>query len=157
MTGQLFINDKDAWITWGVFLEDGSEAKLLLPPPMKEYTSNNFRSQDGKQVFIVNPKKDERDISLVFCISAITKEKYLLIYDDFVSELTSGLVKLRVQSIDKELNLTVSSFLDLSYYERVGKLSVRFNESFSVPVVFDALATEGTDLILTEDGKTILI
>ena len=66
--GQLFINEKDAWLTWGAFMVSDSLDNLLLPPSPKPYTENNFRSQDGKQVFIVNTKKDARDIEVEFCI-----------------------------------------------------------------------------------------
>lgn len=157
MRGQLYINEKDAWLTWGAFLVADSLDNLLLPASPKAYTENNFRSQHGKLVFIVNTKKDARDVQVEFCIASSTREKYLVAYKSFVDELSDGMVIFRIPSINMEFKLTVSSFLSLGYYGKFGKLSIRFNESYSVPVVFDTLSTEGTDLILTEDGKTIII
>lgn len=157
MTGQLYINEKDAWLTWGVFLVGESLDNLLLPPPPKEYTENNFGSQHGKQVFIVNTKKDARDVQLEFCISSTSQQEYLNAYKNFVTELSKGIVAVKIPLIGMECTLTVSSYLSLGYYEKFGKLSVRFNEPYSVPVVFDALSTETTGLILTEDNKTIIL
>lgn len=128
MIGELYINEKDAWVTWGVFLEDGSEAKLLLPANTKEYASNNKRSSPGRQVFVTNTQPDERNVILIFCISAVSKEEYLKKYDLFVNELSSGWVKLRVPSLGKVFKLISPSFQDLSYSNRIGKLSVRFSE-----------------------------
>ena len=70
MTGELKINNYDAWTNWRCFLEDGSLEKLMLPAPSKPYTENKSRSFAGKQVLIKNPKPDERDITLVFCFAA---------------------------------------------------------------------------------------
>lgn len=135
MTGQLFINGKDAWLTWGAFLVGDSLDNLLLPPPPKAYTENNFRSQDGKQVFIVNTKKDARDVQVEFCIKAESRADHLLAYKSFVEELSGGVVDMSIPSISMDFKLTVASYLSLGYYDHFGKLSVRFNEPYSVPVV----------------------
>ena len=155
-TGQLYINDRDAWLTWGVYLVGDSIDNLLLPAAPKPYTENNFRSQHGKQMFIVNPKKEAREVSVEFCIQADTRANYLTAYEAFVEALT-GLVVFRLPEFNKEYSLVVSGFLNLGYYGKFGKLSVRFTEPFSAPVIFNALAAENGSLILTEDNKTILI
>lgn len=128
MIGDLYINDKDAWLTWGVFLEDNSESKLLLPANPKAYASNNLRNQAGKQVFVSNPQPDERDVLLVFCISAKSKADYLTKYNAFLAEIYNGWINFKVTSLKTTYRFTVSSFQDLSYFDRLGKLSVRFNE-----------------------------
>lgn len=157
MTNQLYINEKDAWLTWGAFLIADSLDNLLLPPSPKPYIENNFRSQHGKQVFIVEPKKDARDVQVEFCILAASHQEYLIAYKKFIDELMDGLVIMRVPFIDMEFKLTVSSFLSLGYYGKFGKLSIRFNESYSIPVVMQSLSTELYEFILTEDYKTILM
>ncbi len=128
MIGELFINDKDAFVTWGVFLEDRSEEKLLKPANNKEYASNKARSQPGKQVFISNPQPEDRDVLLVLCFSAVSREDFLTKYRACLNELNSGLIKFRVPSLGEEYKFTCDGFQELSYYERIGKLSVRFNE-----------------------------
>ncbi|MBF0577742.1 hypothetical protein [Dysgonomonas sp. GY617] len=157
MTGQLLINGKDAWVTWNAFLIMDSIDNLLLPASPKAYTENNFRSQNGKQVFIASPRIDERDVQIEFCILKQTRQEFLVAYKNFVEELLNGVVTLKISFLEDSFKLTVASFLSLGYYEKFGKLSVRFNEPNSVPVIFEALATETSSLLLTEEGKTILI
>ena len=156
-TGQLYINDQDAWLTWGVFMVGDSIDNLLLPPPPKPYVENNFRSQDGKQVFIIDTKKEARDVQVEFCILANSRTEYLQAYKSFVNVLSDGMVTLRVPMLDEVYRLTVGSYLSLGYHGRFGKLAVRFDESFTEPIVYNTLSTEGTNLIITEDGKTITI
>lgn len=155
----LYINGKDAWLTWSVMLIENSYDNLRKPPAMKEYTSNKFRSQAGKQVFIVNPQPDERQVTVMFGITCDTKEEYLSKYQSFITEINDGILEMQVVPINKTYTLYIEDYIDLSTGLGImeSKLSVRFNEPLSVPVVFDALATESTDLILTEDNKIILV
>lgn len=128
MIGELFVNEKDAFVTWKAFLEDGSEAKLLTPASMKEYASNNARSQAGKQVFVANPQPESRDVNLTFCFSASSKADFLSRYRAFVTEMQSGLILIRVPSLGETYKFICSGFQELSFHKRVGKLSVRFTE-----------------------------
>lgn len=128
MKGDLYINEKDAWITWGVSLEDDSESKLLMPANNKEYASNKCRSQPGKQVFANNPQPEDRDLLLVVNFSAETKQEFLAKYRAFLVEINSGIITFRVTSIGEEYKFICEGFQELNYYERIGKLSIRFNE-----------------------------
>jgi hypothetical protein len=128
MIGQLYINDKDVFATWGAYLEDGSENALLLPAPNKEYASNKARSQHGKQVFRSSPRKDERDIILYFCLAASTRDEFLTKYEAFTEELDTGMVTMRVPSLKKVYKLDAISYQDLGFYDCTGKFAVKFNE-----------------------------
>ena len=46
--GQLYINGKDAYLTWGIFLDETALSTLMTPAPNKEFISNKYRSKDGK-------------------------------------------------------------------------------------------------------------
>jgi hypothetical protein len=135
--GQLLINEKDAWLTWGVFLVADSLDNLLLPASPKPYTENNFRSQNGKQVFIVNTRKEARDVQVEFCIQAATMTQYLAAYKNFLDELSAGMITLKIPTLNMEFKLIVSSYLGLGYYGKFGKLSVRFNEPYSDTVIIN--------------------
>lgn len=129
MKGQLYINNKDAWITWGVSLESGSKAKLLTPAANKDNVTNNVRSQHGKQVLRNNPRKSDRDLILIFCIGGENEDQFLVRYHSFIDELDSGLVELKLLSIKTVYRLDTLSYQELSYYDGIGKIAVRFNES----------------------------
>lgn len=124
----LYINDKNAYTEWGIFLEDGSEGKLLLPSPMKAYAENNLRSHPGKQVFVDNPQPDDRDVNLTFCITAKNKAEYLLRHEAFINELQSGVIKLKHTGLNKTFRLIMTNSISFDYYDRLGRLAVRFSE-----------------------------
>ncbi|MFV0536841.1 MAG: hypothetical protein ACK5M3_05635 [Dysgonomonas sp.] len=152
MKDELYINGKDAWLTWGVYLEDGSEEKLLLPPPNKEYIENKSRSQPGKQIILRNPQPDERDVQVVFCISARDRKDYMRKYRLFVNALKNGLIAFKVTSIYTVFQFTTTSFTNLSFFNRLGKLSVKFNE----PNPSNRQSTLLTAYLLSTKGKTLI-
>lgn len=128
MIGELYINDKDAFTTYGVFLEEGSDARLLLPAANKEYASNKARSQHGKQVFRTLPRKEDRDVILFFNIAAKTRTEFLSKYEQFTNVLDEGLILLRIPSLKKVYKLDAKSYQELSYFDTIGKIAVNFNE-----------------------------
>lgn len=80
---ELYINGKDAFTTWGVFLNDKSLSSLLEPEPLKDPVSNKSATMDGKQVRReLTPKVDERDVTLTVQIYAANR------YDLFHKLLT---------------------------------------------------------------------
>lgn len=64
MKGELYINGKDAYETWGMSLSDTSLSALLTPPPNKDYIESKSRLKHGKSVILDNVKVDERDVTL---------------------------------------------------------------------------------------------
>lgn len=62
---ELIINGKDAFTEWGVRMGDGFLDTLNGYFPMKEYITNNDRTQDGVQ-YVGTPKVNERSIVLNF-------------------------------------------------------------------------------------------
>ena len=97
--GDLIINSKDAYKTWGVFLEDGAEDTLLLPSANKELISNKSRVKNGKEVIPTTNYVDERDFNITFCIKTSSKTEFLSKYKAFVAELNKGLVSMQVKSL----------------------------------------------------------
>lgn len=127
MTGELYINGQDAYTVWGVSLEDGSEDKLMLAAPVKDYISNSSRTENGKRVLTGNVKIDERDVTVVFCF-VNNKTAFVTRYNSFVTELYKGAVTLRVTRFNKTFNLLYKNCTSLSSHTYLGKLAVVFNE-----------------------------
>ena len=128
MIGELYINDKDAYSTWNISLEEGSYAKLLKPADPKAYASNNIRSQPGLQVFCKNYQPKEREFFLVFWITGGNKEEYLTAYRDFIKELEKGSIKLVVPALKEGYFLRYNGCQEIGYHGRVGKIAIRFVE-----------------------------
>lgn len=128
MINRLFINDKDAYLTWGVLLQKGAYSNIIMPANNKPYTTNEQRSTAGTQVFFDNPQPQERTFQVNFVILADTEEEYLQKFNSFVNELNLGNVKMRIPTLKMEINIYVDSYLNLSYFKSKGIFNVRFNE-----------------------------
>lgn len=157
---QLYINGKDAWETWGVFLEENSERALLIPANNKEFISNKNRSENGKRIIVDSPRLDERDVQLVFCIIAETKDSFLDKYQSFVDELNSGWVELKVAAVKRVYHLVTVGFFDLGYYDEKGKLSVKFNDpnpsNTELIKYYRALGTQSSKVVKTQNNKVVI-
>ena len=120
------INGKDALKTWGVFLKSGTENKLMIPANNKPIVTNKSRLEHGKRVVIDEIYIDERDVILSFCISAKSRAEFKQRYQAFISELRKGLIRFEY---DNEIyKFLLKDFMELDYLDRLGTLSVRFNE-----------------------------
>lgn len=72
----LLINNKNAYITWGVRMGDGFLDTIGAPAPMKEFIENKSRLEHGKRVIVSNSKLDEREITLSFTIEGSSQMDY---------------------------------------------------------------------------------
>lgn len=100
--GEMTINGKDAWDTFGVFILEGSVQTLMTPPANKAFIENESRMQHGKRV-IVKDRNDnslirvsDRDITLPMCVKAENQTKLIEKLNAFVDELNAGEVKMEV-------------------------------------------------------------
>lgn len=89
LKGQLLINGKDAYATYGIFLDDTALSALMTPAPIKEFISNKYRSKDGKHVIKHNPKLDEREVTIGFNMTAKDEDEFLSNYAKFCDEVLS--------------------------------------------------------------------
>jgi len=130
MRGDLFINGKDAWDTWGVNMGEDFLEALLTPSPMKAYVENKSRLENGKQVDTTNARVDERDIQVTITLEGSTQAEYLLRYESFVTELYKGPILMKVPVLRKIYKLTYDSSPTKmgNYGLCFGKFTLKFNE-----------------------------
>ena len=131
MTGQLYINGKDAYDNWGIFLEDGALSSLMTPAPCKEFISNKYRSKSGKHMIKHNPRLDERDITLSFCMTAKSETVFLANYANFCDDvLSTGELTIRTSfqpnTYYRCIYLSCSQYSQ--YLRQLAKFSLKLNE-----------------------------
>lgn len=97
MTGDLFINGKDAYDEWGMFLDETSLSSLMTPAPNKEFIRNSSRLEHGKRVITSNPMKDERNLVLQVCFTAQTEDLFFKRYVSFCKELDTGVLTIKTK------------------------------------------------------------
>ena len=115
MTGELYINGKDAWVTWGVNMGDGFLDALDAPLQMKEYIENESRLEHGKRMITANAKVDSREITLGFTIMGASESDYRAKRKAFLSELQAGAFTVNVPKLGADLYKLVYTGRSISY------------------------------------------
>ncbi|CDD32210.1 putative uncharacterized protein [Bacteroides sp. CAG:714] len=132
MTGDLFINGKDAWSTWGVRMGDGFLDAIDGFNEMKDYIENESRLEHGKRVITENAKIDSREITLHFTIQGNSESDYRTKKKAFQTELEKGSVNIKVSALGNEVYKLVYLGKNISYglsLDRCfGKISSKFCE-----------------------------
>ena len=91
----LLINGKDALIEWGVRMGDGFLDAINGYYPMKDYITNNDRTQDGVQ-YVGVPKVNERNITLNFTMEGNSASDFTAKNKAFVEVMRGGNVVIQV-------------------------------------------------------------
>lgn len=132
MTGDLFINGKDAFSTWGVRMGDGFLDSIDGFNQMKDYIENESRLEHGKRVITDNAKVDSREITLQFTIEGSSESDYRMKKKAFQTELEKGTVNIKIPALGSEIYKLIYLGKSLSYglsYDRCfGKVSSKFSE-----------------------------
>ncbi len=72
MISECFINNRDAYQTWGVILDSTALSALMSPPPMKPLTNNNSPLINGRQLLAAPEllRVDAREVLLPIALHA---------------------------------------------------------------------------------------
>ena len=129
--GQLYINGEDAYLTWGIFLDETALSTLMTPAPNKEFISNKYRSKDGKTVIKHNPRLDEREITLPFNMTAKDSDTFMTNYARFCEDvLAKGELVIRTQFQPtvwyRCIYLSCTQFSQ--FIQEMAKFSLKLNE-----------------------------
>lgn len=130
LKGQLKINGKDAYLTWGVTMDDTSLSALMTPPSVKAYIENNDRTEHGKRVIIDNVRVDSRDITLQLNLTARSEEEFFSRYSSFCDELSKGILDIET-SYQKGIvyHCIYQSCSQFSQFMRgIGKFTLKITE-----------------------------
>lgn len=128
---QLYINGKNAYTEYGIFMDDTAISALMTPAPNKEFISNKYRYKDGKHVIRHNPCLDERDITIGFNIHAKDEKTFLSNYYKFCEEvLSTGELIIHTSFLPNVwYRCTYLSCTQFSQFNRqMAKFSLKLNE-----------------------------
>ena len=132
MTGDLKINNKDAWTTWGVRMGNGFLDIIDGFNEMKEYIENESRLEHGKRVITENAKVASRQITLQFTIEGDSESDYRTKKKSFQAELERGTVNIKIPALGNEVYKLVYLGKSVSYAMSsdrcFGKVSAKFEE-----------------------------
>ena len=134
MTGELFINNQDAYTTWHAYLDNTGLSALMTPPPAKEYITEETALTDGQTIIDDRQSGNicvgARDIQLVICISAKTESDFFTRYNSFCAELKKG--KLEIKTKYQPLTLYKCWYVNCQQFQQfnrgIGKFMLRLTE-----------------------------
>lgn len=133
MTGDLFINNKDAWTTWGVRMGDNFLDVIDGFNEMKEYVSNKSRMEDGNRIITDNAKIAAREITLQFTIEGKTESDYRIKKNAFQEELEKGKIEINVPQLGTQVYKLVYTGKNISYGMSLDRCFGRFSSKFTEP------------------------
>lgn len=97
-TGEVFINDLDAFENWGISFTDKSLSTLMEPEPLKNPVENKSTTRDGKQIRKeAQPKVDERDLTLAVQLYARNRTELFSRLKSFKTELKKRRIVIRTK------------------------------------------------------------
>lgn len=128
MKGELTINGKDAYATYGISFSEQSIANLMMPPPLKDYVSNTNAGINGKQV-LGTPKVAERDVIIEMSITAASRDDLLTKLTAFIEVLKGGSLKIKTKYNSDVYKMLYISCSQLStFLNRTAVFTLRLNE-----------------------------
>lgn len=141
MTGDLFINGQDAWLTWGVNMGEGFLDAIDSFAPMKDYIENDSRLEHGKRVLVTEPRVASRDLTLRFTIMGNSESDYRNKRKAFETELQKANVDIRVPALGEEVYHLIYLGKSVNYAMNIARTFSTMSSKFEEPNPMDR-ATE---------------
>lgn len=133
MTGDLYINGKDAWTTWGVNMDDGFLDAIDAPLEMKEYIEDESRLEHGKRITTTNAKVASRDITLGFTITGTSESDYRAKKKAFLTELQAGRFTIKIPDLNSDVYKMVYTGKSISYGLTINRAFGHFSMKVTEP------------------------
>lgn len=137
MNGDLLINGKDAWTTWGVRMGDDFLNVIDGFNEMKDYIENESRLEHGKRMITDNAKVASREITLQFTIEGSSEGDYRSKKKAFQTELEKGAVNIKVPALGDEVYKLVYLGKSISYGLSSDRCFCKISSKFCEPNPMD--------------------
>lgn len=152
-TGKLFIDGYDAFIKYGVFVEQYGYKALIQMASFKKLESTEWGEYDGEEFDLTNPMLDTKTFPIQFCTTEIDKWNNLL---ELLSNKSYHIFYFT--ELGKSYKLRLVGNPSRSSLKHFGKFSLNFADDFP-PVVLNAFINEDDlddyNLILMQQPYTV--
>lgn len=127
MKNLLFIDGKDAFTEYGVFVEQYGYKQLIQFASFKKIDITDWPDEDGVEADLTDPKLDTRSLHIQFCITNI---RYA---EDLFDELSIGAYHtFEFKELGRSYKLRLTSNGTFKSFIRLGKLTLTFSDDFPV-------------------------
>lgn len=125
MKNTLFIDGRDAFLEYGVFVEKGGYKQVVQFPAFKKIDTTDWPDEDGIEADLTDPQLDTRSLQIQFCI---TNVRYA---EDLFDELSIGTYHtFEFREIKKTLKLRMTQNGSFSSFVKLGKMTLTFSDDF---------------------------
>lgn len=130
MRNKLFIDGRDAFVEYGVFVEQYGYKQLIQFASFKKIDTTDWLEEDGIEADLLDPKLDTRTLQVQFCI---TNTRYA---EDLFNELSMGAYHLfEFRDIKKTYTLRLTQNDTFSSFVKLGKMTLTFADDFpAIPI-----------------------
>jgi hypothetical protein len=130
MTGRLYIDGKDVYKQFGVYVSgDDGWNDLIAMPPLKSVDSNDWQEEDGIEPDLSSPVLDTREVSIKFAVAGIYSR-----YFDFIALLSDGAKHtFNCAYIGRTYELRLVSAGNLDYAKILGFVTLKFADDSPLP------------------------
>lgn len=126
MTGRLYIDGKDAYKQWGVFVVSGGWNELLAYPALKTVDSNDWQEEDGIEADLDNPRLDTQEASLKIAYGGLFSRLI-----EFITLLADrGYHDFNCASIGRRFTLRLTQMPNLDAYKTLGFVTLKVANDF---------------------------
>lgn len=125
MKGKLYIDGKDAFEEYGVFVERWGYKALIQMPNFKSVTTTEWDEYDGEEPDLIEPMLDSKTFGIQFCLTDIlgAGDLYELISDKAYHIF-------QFSELKKSYKLRLVSNPSLSSFKSLGKVTINFADDF---------------------------
>ena len=149
---KLYIDGKDAYTEYGVFVEQYGYKALIQMPSIKKLETTEWGEYDGEETDLTSPMLDTKTFAIQFCITEIDMANNLL---ELLSDKSYHIFNFT--ELNKSYKLRLVSNPSRSSLRHLGKISVNFADDFPPVVLNDFINEDDLDdynLILTQKPYT---
>lgn len=148
MRGRLYIDGKDIYTNYGMYVESGGWNELIAMPPLKAVTYNDWHEEDGIEPDLSHPVLNSRDISVRFALNTIYSRYFALI-----GVLSDGAYHtFDCPYIGRAFRLRLLGIGSLSVQGDLGKVTMKFADDFPL----DGYSYQAPESTIAQDGSFTL-
>lgn len=126
LTDRLYIDGRDAYSTWGVYVISGGLNELISYPPLKPVEYNDWQEEDGIEADLSAPKLDTKEISVKFAFSGADAR-----FIGFISMLSANAYhNFNFKHIHRQYTLRMTQTPNLEAYPALGFMTIKFCDDF---------------------------
>lgn len=127
--GCLYIDGKDAYTEYGIYVVNDGWNELIAMPPLKAVPYNEWQEEDGIEADLSEPQLNIHEASLKIAVTTL--------YDGYVllnEVLADGAYhEFDCREIGRKYTLRLVSMPSLSHIEDFGSVSIKFADDFPLP------------------------